>query len=159
MGDRPLRGGYLARNPLLIAGLSLSDALLRLRPRRSPSAGRMPPRRVLLAVGGQLGDAVIASSMLPRVRAAWPEAEIGILAGSWAAPILRDHPLVARWHPVDHWKLNRTAQSWPERLRRHRASHRKALADIRAAEYDLAIDLYAFYPNMAPLLWRAGIPV
>src|SRR5215211_1597412 len=97
----PLRRGYLARNPLLIAGLAQSDAVLGLRPGRRREPPRVPlrPERVLIAVGGQLGDAVIASSVLPRVRAAWPEAEIGILAGSWTAPILRDHPLVTRWHP------------------------------------------------------------
>jgi ADP-heptose:LPS heptosyltransferase len=36
---------------------------------------------------------------------------------------------------------------------------RTAASEISNAKYDLAIDSYPFFPNMAGVLWRAGIPV
>src|SRR5262249_14715022 len=37
-------------------------------------------------------------------------------------------------------------------------TRREALAGIRAAGYDVAIDLYAYFPNAVPLLHAAGVP-
>jgi ADP-heptose:LPS heptosyltransferase len=155
----PLRGRFLVHNPTWSTFLRLADLLLAAVPRRgiAPSLGE--PRRVLLALGGHLGDAVIATTAIALVRQALPAAEIGVVLGSWAKPALEGHPRLRWIHTVDHWKSNRSAASRPAKWLRYRASRAHALREIRAVGYDAAVDLYMYYPNMAGLLWRAGIPV
>jgi ADP-heptose:LPS heptosyltransferase len=156
----PLRGKYLVQDRIPNAGLALADGVLGLFRgwnRAGREVGR--PRRILIAIGGHLGDAVIATSVLPVLRAAFPEAEIGVLVGSWARPVLEGHPLIRWFHVVDHWKLNRSGDSLAGRLRRYWRTRERALWELREVGYDAAVDLYAFFPNAAPLLWRAGIPV
>ncbi len=156
----PLTAGYLARNPLLVGGLRTVDTLLA--PLSLGARGRSPvdpPRRILIAIGGHLGDAVIASSVLPDVASVWPGVEIGVLAGSWSRPVLEGHPLVRWIHTVDHWKLLRSGGGRLARYRRYAETRRTALAEIVAVGYDVAVDLCPFFPNAIPLLWRARIPV
>jgi ADP-heptose:LPS heptosyltransferase len=156
----PLRGRYYVQNPLLRVALGCIDLALGGLPRGRPAgpARAEAPQRLLLAIGGHLGDVVLGSSVLPAIRAAWPTVEIGVLVGSWARPVIADHPDVRRVHVMDHWKLNRSGKSRAHRLRRHISTGRRALAEIREIGYDLAIDLHPFFPNAIPLLWRAGIP-
>lgn len=154
----PFRHGYLVRNPALYAALRVADFLAGRLARRRRHRPLPMPRRVLVAAGGHLGDAVIATTLLPLLRKALPEAQVGMLAPSWCAPVLAGHPGVARFHAVDHWFLDRSGDTLPARWLRHRRTSARALAEIRAAGYDLAIDLYPYFPNAAALLWRAGIP-
>jgi ADP-heptose:LPS heptosyltransferase len=156
----PLRGRYLVKNPAWNAFLRVSDAVLAAVVRSEP--GRAPavyPRRVLLGVGGHLGDAIIASSVIPLLRAAVPDVQLGVVAGSWAVPAVEGHPHLRWIHTVDHWKTNRSPDSRLRKWRRYRRSRARALAEIREVGYDAAVDLYSFYPNMAGLLWEAGIPL
>jgi ADP-heptose:LPS heptosyltransferase len=157
----PLRRRYLARNPILVWGLTAVDTLLSVRGGGTRGAREEvgAPRRVLLSMGGHLGDVVIASSVLPLVRSVWPETEIGLLVGSWSRSVVERHPLVRWIHTVDHWKLNRSETGHAQKLRRFRSTRRRALHEIRAIGYDAAVDLYPLFPNTIPLLWRAGIPV
>lgn len=154
-----LHGRYLARNPLLVGGLRAIDALLGtlVRP-AGPEAFRVP-RRVLLAIGGHLGDAVIASAVFPRIREVWPGAEIGVVSGGWSRSVLQGHPLVRWIHTVDHWKLIRSDAGRVARFRRYAATRRRALEEIRQVGYDMAVDLHPYFPNSIPLLWEARIPV
>lgn len=154
----PLRGRYLVRNRPWNAALRIADALLSMLPRRNPSHGSLHPRRILIAIGGHLGDAVIATSVLPRIAQALPDAEIGMLLPSWSRDVVEGHRLVRWIHHVDHWKTNRQATSARAKWRHHRTSADRAVRELRAIHYDVAVDLYAYYPNSAHLLWRAGIP-
>ena len=155
----PLRGRYLVKNPAWNAWLRANDYLLQLvAPSRSANASATP-RRILLAIGGHLGDAVIATSVIAPLRSAIPNVEIGVLCGSWSAPIFTTHPAILRVHTMDHWKLARSSRSLPLRWNVARRMRAKAIAEIRAARYDAAIDLSAYFPNSARLLWRAQVPV
>jgi ADP-heptose:LPS heptosyltransferase len=155
----PLRGRYLVHNPGWNAFLGLADRLLAVgTSTESPPIPR-EPRRVLLAVGGHLGDAVIVTSAVALLRRGLPQAEIGIVLGSWARAAIDGHPGVRWIHTVDHWKGNRSPTSLAKKWMRYRATTRRALKEIRGVGYDVAVDLYMYYPNMATLLWRAGIPV
>jgi lipopolysaccharide heptosyltransferase II len=154
----PLRGRYLVRNRLWNAHLRVADSVLSTVVRSSRAAGR-EPRRVLLAVGGHLGDAVIATSAIALLRRALPAAEIGVVLGSWARVAVEGHSELRWIHTVDHWKINRSGASLAKRWLHDRRTRRQALREIRAVGYDAAVDLDIYYPNMAGLLWRAGIPV
>lgn len=157
----PLRGRYLVRNPLLVGALGVVDGLLAAGTRRlrAPDPPVTAPRRVLLSVGGHLGDAVIASSVLPLLRTVWPGAEVGILTGSWSRAVFHGHPGVRRVHTLDHWKLDRSGAGPLGRLRRYAATRRQALREITEVGYDVAVELYPFFPNAIPLLRQAAIPV
>jgi ADP-heptose:LPS heptosyltransferase len=54
--------------------------------------------------------------------------------------------------------MNRGGGGLHSKFAQYRRSWRTALDEIRAVGYDTAFDIYPYYPNMAGLLWRAGIP-
>lgn len=156
----PLRGRYLVRNPGWNAWLHTRDLFLALATPRPREV--IPPttvRRVLLAVGGHLGDAVIATGLLPRIARAFPGARVGVLTGSWNRQVFQDHSLVDAIHVADHWKLIRAPGSLVAHWQTTRRTSAIAVGEIARAGYDVALDLSPYYPNASELLWRAGIPV
>ena len=155
----PLTGRYLVKNPGWTIYLRCCDALLSAAIRRTSINPSRTPQRVLLAVGGHIGDAVISTATLSLLKREHPNLEIGVVAASWAAPIFDGHSDVSRVHVLDHWKFDRSSRPFATKIARHRRTLASALTEIRAARYEAAIDLYAYYPNMAWLMWRAGIPV
>jgi len=161
--DTPLpamRGHYSIRNPAANASLRALDATLRLLVRARPVSGPVAaPRRILISNIAHLGDVIVATSVLPALHAAYPQAEFGFLIGSWSLPVLEGHPLVTRRHVFDHWMQSRASAPRREKWRVHRRTRAPALREIRAVGYDLAIDLYWNMPNTLPLLWQARIPV
>ena len=155
----PLRGRYLVRNPVWNRWLYLSDLVLaRLHPPRKGGAATGSPKRVLVAVGGHLGDAVIASTLLPELSRRIPGVRIGILCASWNRVVFESHPRVSWVHVVDHWKVNRGRSSLIGRLLTSRATRKRAIGEMREVGYDAAVDLAAHFPNSARLLNSAGIP-
>lgn len=153
-----MRGRYLVSRRSLAAYLTVADFITRLRRRPSP-AGFGEIDRILLCVGGHLGDAIISTAALAAVRDALPRAEIGIAASSWNAIVFENHPDVARVHVFDHWKGNRTGNGILARIGRWYTSRRRAVAEVRGSRYDAAMDLYPYYPNMSSLLVGSGIPI
>lgn len=154
-----LRGRYLVRNAVgnrLLAGV---DALINLLGAAHVPGAIPPPRRLLLAVGGHLGDAVIATSTLPLLRRALPDVNIGMLVPAWSRVVVSGHRELRWLHTVEPWKPNRSpdlgAVKWVRAVR----GWRSALSEVRGVRYDVAIDLYPYFPNSIPLLRAAGIPV
>ena len=157
----PLRGRYLVQNPLGRAWLLLHDSVVGLVSNRSARPVAIPgsPKRILLCVGGHLGDAVIATAALTRLHDVFGEAAIGVLSGSWNAKIFAAHPLVRWFHVFDHWKANRSPQPFIARWARHRQTRINAIREMHAVGYDVGLDLYPHYPNFARILVGAHIPV
>lgn len=160
--DTPLpamRGHYSIRNPAANASLRALDATLRLLVRARPVSGPVAaPRRILISNIAHLGDVIVATSVLPALHAAYPQAEFGFLVGSWSLPVLEGHPLVTRRHVFDHWMQSRALASRREKWRIHRRTRAQALREIRDVGYDVAVDLYWNVPNTLPFLWQARIP-
>lgn len=155
----PLRGRYLVHNPIWNAWLRVVDLVLdRVIGKTAPAAPRTPPSRILVAVGGHLGDAVIATSFISRLHEV-TGADIGVVTGSWNRRVLEGHPRIRHLHTFDHWKLDRSGGFFVTRWLRSRRTRRHALADIRMRRYDASIALSPYYPNFAPMLWRAKIPM
>jgi ADP-heptose:LPS heptosyltransferase len=123
------------------------------------SCGIRPPRRILLANYGHLGDVVMSTACIGVLKAAIPQVEIGFLLGSWSRPVLEGHPDLSWIHEVDHWFMDRRPQSRLVKAPRYWQASGQAAREIRAVGYDVAVDLRAYFPNAAPLLYRAGIPV
>ena len=134
------------------------DAVLGLLLRPQKQRKALSPKRILLSNIAHLGDVIVATSVLPALKSAYPDAEIGFLIGSWCLPLMQGHPLVSQCHILDHWMHNRTALSRREKWRIYRRTRAAALTEIKSARYDLAIDLYSGLPNTLPLLWQTKIP-
>lgn len=97
------------------------------------------PAGILIVRLSAIGDVIMASGLIPCLRAAWPEARIGWLTEESNADLLRHNPRLDRLHP------------WPRRRWRElrRAGHYRELAgaaaglvrELRAERYDWVLDL------------------
>lgn len=141
----------LLPNPVARRGLALLDRILK--PLHKPGDILSPPRKILLCNSAHLGDFLLMTSLIAPLKAHFPDVEIGLLVGSWnseAARGMADH-----LHLCDHWKTNRSKPL----IFRYLKTRRQALKEIRERGYDVAIDCPFHFPNFAPLLYQAKIPV
>ncbi len=139
----------------------LFDTFLRIFVTSVPPSSVLDPghvRKVLIANAGQLGDVVFSTGVVAAVKASFPAAEIGVLAGSWTQAIFRGNPLVQRHHLLDHWYSNRASLSKVKKLLMYARQRKRVIAEIREQGYDVAIDVRMWFPNFIPVLWSAGIP-
>jgi ADP-heptose:LPS heptosyltransferase len=111
------------------------------------------PKKILLVNGAHLGDLVISTAVIRRIKEVNPQIEIGFVAGSWGSELLRSHPGVDHFYPINHWRLNRSTASTLSKVLLYWKQWWAALRAIRKDKYDIAILLNSFYPNFASLLW------
>ena len=123
------------------------------------AAGMTAPRCILLMNGAHIGDLIVATSVIPIIRSAFPSAEIGVVTGSWSRMVVQDHPGVKYVYCVDHWLFNRSSDSLFQKIVRFRKTRRQALKEIRRQQFDVAISLYVHFPDFLDISWAAGIPV
>jgi len=163
IGASPLpiqRGRYLVRHPVVNTALAGTDAVL-----GAATSGRRAatipdrPDRILLSNVAQIGDVVIATAVLQPLRRAFADARIGFLTASWAGAVLEGHPDVTWTHTYDPWKVNRTARTPLAAARQWRRTFVRGVREVRDVGYDVAVDLYPYWPNSVGLLARAGVPV
>ena len=128
-------------------------------PVRRAKSQPFDPKRILLINGAHIGDVVIATSLLPVLKSAFPHAEIGFLTASWSHAVVRNHPDVTYTHRVDHWRMNRTAGSFLSKRIEYWTTRRRALREIRSVGYDLAVAMHPWRADFLPLAWQAAIPV
>lgn len=130
------------------------------RPSRAALEAMEPPKRILVLAGAHVGDTVITTSIIPVLRSAYPEAEIGFLVGSWAATVIQGHQDISFVHVVDHWWHNRSRESRLRKFLHYRQTRKAALPRIRDTGYDLALCVYPYLlPDFMDLAWKAKIPV
>lgn len=117
-----------------------------------PASVVAAPRRILVVQLDHLGDAVLTSPLLARLRAAYPEATIDVLASPSNLEVFEADP------HVDHVRL--AARNWFER-RRGRWALGTAVWELgrrlRGAGYDLGIDVRGDILTVL-VLALAGIP-
>ena len=98
----------------------------------------MSPERILVVRLSAIGDVVMASGLIPALRAAWPQARIDWLTEPATVPLLRHHPDLneviawprAEWQRL--WRERRLASLWIA-IRRFRA-------ELRGRRFDLVLD-------------------
>lgn len=126
---------------------------------RSEAQSTVEPRRILLLNGLHIGDVIIATSIIPVLRRAYPNAQIGFLTGSWSQMVVTNHPDISFTHQLDHWKIDRGPLKRFRKLFRYWTMRSAVLEEIRALHYDVAISLFTNHPDFLDLTWQAGIPV
>lgn len=110
--------------------------------------------RILLLRPDHLGDMVLATPVLDALRARLPEAHIAMMVGPWSSAIVERHPALdeliscafpgfqrASQHPLAPYML-----LW------------KLAGQLRAGNYDVAINLRPDFWWGATLIYLAGIP-
>lgn len=155
-------GDYLVRRQRGAVLLSFVDAACKIvAPFRPDRESRNPaePNSVLISQCGHLGDLILTLPTLRWLREHRPGIKIGLIVGSWANPMLHgirdyyDHCYI-----VDHFMLNRSNESFSQKLAKHYASGRKALSEINEHGYDATFECNPWLPNNIPLLFATGIP-
>ncbi|GCF87204.1 glycosyltransferase family 9 protein [Geobacter sp. SVR] len=155
----PLCGRYLIHNIFLITLIRSIDFVLNIFCYKKKSSDFNTPKSILFSNIAHMGDVLIATSVLPVIKKAFPDIKIGFLAGSWSAQIVNKHPMVDKVHIVDHWRLNRSNKNIITKLRHYLRTRSNALNEIKQERYDISIDLYYFFPNTILMLYLSGIPV
>lgn len=155
----PNRGRYLFHNPVLHGFMRTVDSALEVfhKPSREPL--RLTPRKILVCCQAHIGDTILATSVIPVLKAAFPKSQVGFLIHPGSADVLAGNPRVDWVHTFEHWRLNRRSLPLWRKLALDLQSRFLAIREIRRIGYDLAIDLYPYFPNSIPLLFCAGIPV
>lgn len=148
----PLKRGLFVHrflSNILLLGLNW---LCRFKKKSNPIPSN--PKRILLSNIANFGDVVISTTVLPLIKKKYPNCEIGFVTSSASSMVLKNHPLISKVHTFDHWYLHqcKAALHWWK-------SRRGILRELKEAQYDVAIDLYAYFPNTIPLLSASGIPV
>lgn len=160
-----LKNRYEVRRPAALIYLGLADcfwwALEKICRLKIPLLPPNPlntiiPKKILLVNGAHLGDLVISTAVIRRIKDVNPQIEIGFVAGSWGSELLRSHPGVDHFYPINHWRLNRSTASTLSKVLLYWKQWWAALRTIRKDKYDIAILLNSFYPNFASLLWLSG---
>jgi len=101
------------------------------------------PSRILVVRLGAIGDVTNALVFASALREHDPEVEIGWVVHPLAEPLVRDHPAVSRvhlWRKQDGWK-----------------GLRAVLREIRACDYELAVDLQRITKSALLARW-SGAP-
>ena len=103
MADEPTIR-YAVQRPALRAALWVIDKLLRVifAPKQAPVP--TDPARILVCMQAHLGDAILATAVLPPLRRAFPGARLGFLVHPVSAELLAMQPGVERVHRVEHWR-------------------------------------------------------
>jgi ADP-heptose:LPS heptosyltransferase len=119
----------------------------------APARASRSPRRILIVQLDHMGDAVLTTPILPRLRAAYPEAVIDVLASRSNREVFESDPHVRRVHVADRNWFERRPKTWAL----WSAVGRLGWSMLRPEGYDLGIDVRGDLLSIL-VLFLAGIP-
>lgn len=153
-----MQGRYMLRKPLFAFTMWLFDTFCGLI--LPPSHPEIPetPRRILICNGAHLGDVVMTLPAFKAVRDAFPRSEIGLLIGSWSVPIVQNTGLYNNLHILDSVRHNR-GKNAVMRIAQFVRQSVAVIKEIKAKNYDVAIDIYPHFPNSIFTIYAARIPI
>lgn len=124
-------------------------------PQPVPAPRPAAPRRILIVRLSAIGDVVMASGLVPALKARWPDAQLSWLTESATVPLLRHNP---RLHEVIVWPRAEWQLLWKQRrlLALWRAV-RRFRAGLRARSFDLVLDAQGLLKS-GLLAWLTGAP-
>jgi ADP-heptose:LPS heptosyltransferase len=153
----PMRYGYVISNgPKAFVYFILNNLLVfLLRAKRCP-----PPKteRILIALGGHIGDCILGFPTVVRVRDHYPNARIGILVPMCNKSVVSGiQHAVDEVHVFDHPGLIRERGSLKNWLHSF-FKWMKWNHALNSANYQTSIDLNAYRENWTPFLFLSNIP-
>lgn len=115
---------------------------------------RVSPRILIVRLSA-IGDVVMASGLIPALKARWPEAEVSWLTEPATVPLLRHNP---RLHEVIPWPRAAWQALWRERRFGDLWRAVKAFkAELRARRFDIVLDGQGLLKS-GLLAWLTGAP-
>lgn len=154
----------LSGKSVLIHGLTIRNPfvnyLLRERRRSSPYIPPPLPKTpngILISNISNLGDVVIATTVIPALRQQYPNCRIGFLTSSRARSAIEIHPDIDAIHIFDHAYQSQAELGKCKAVLQHMRLFKRVVSEIQG-RYEIAIDLQPFFPNAARLLSKAKIP-
>lgn len=122
---------------------------------RQPDPVAPDPRRILIVRLSALGDVVMASGLIPALKARYPQAQLHWVCEAACVPLLRHNP---RLDGVIVWPR----QEWEQLLRARRylalwRAVRAFRAQLRALRFDLVLDGQGLLKS-ALIAWLTGAP-
>ncbi len=114
---------------------------------KKQSLSNIQYRKVLILQLAHLGDVVLSTSIFPIIKKQYPDANIGLVVGSWAKDLVQDHPLIDEIYYLDHPKNNRGKYSIFKKALTFLLQWLQVSRNLRKELYDASIDLSGFYPN------------
>ena len=154
-----LRNGYFVHNTRVYLFVRAIDFFMRFFIHKKIKRDVINPKKILLCCANHLGDNVVISSLLPVIKNKWPDVKIGYLMGSWSKCILENSEFIDEFFYADHWLLNRSVLTRVAKITKYIKMRKKAIQKIKKANYDIAIDFGASFPNYSVLLYQTNIPV
>lgn len=115
-------------------------------------------KRILLRNPAAFGDVLYTLRLVAALKKKYPNIEVGLLVGRWVKSLVELSPDITYVHYEDHWAVSRSKDHillrylhwWKDRL--HVAK------EIREKHYDIAVDLYYYFPSGKFLFYQVGIP-
>ena len=117
---------------------------------------------ILVCNWANLGDVLLATSILAALKEKWPTAKIGFLTSPDSQVVLKNHPLINKIHTASNWKKETLFRPLATKIKifLHSliSSKNPVIKEINQENYDLALDLHPFFPNCSYLLRKTNIP-
>jgi len=148
----------IVRNKYLRLYLHGYDLLTKLLSFQRNGKTKRENKKILLRNPAAFGDVLYTLRLVRAMKVADPTLYIGVLVGSWTLPLVKECQDIDAIHVEDHWALNRSHESRKDKIQQWLRTRAQALAEIKKQKYDVAIDLYYYFPSAALLFWQAGIP-
>ena len=119
----------------------------------APATGASP--HILIVRLSAIGDVVMASGLIPALRARWPQARISWLTEPATVPLLRHNPQL---HEVITWNRAEWQTLWRDRQWRALSTVVRAFrAGLRKRQFDLVLDAQGLLKS-GLLAWMTGAP-
>lgn len=99
--------------------------------------------RVLILRLRQLGDIVLTTPLLTTLKRTFPDARVDIVLNERLAPLLQEHPDVARVIPFSYSELHNLARYIPKVWRTMRSTRYDAIIDMRSTPSTLLFSLFS----------------
>lgn len=117
--------------------------------------------KILLANWGSLGDLVLSTGVIAAIKTAYPQCKIGLITSEYSKEVCATSPSIDWIHITRPW-LKPGLSKWKKPaliLRFAFLDQPKLVKEIAKIEYDCAIELRPFFPNLIPVFWKAKIPI
>lgn len=119
----------------------------------APATAASP--HILIVRLSAIGDVVMASGLIPALRARWPQARISWLTEPATVPLLRHNPQL---HEVITWNRAEWQTLWRDRQWRALSTAVRAFrAGLRKRQFDLVLDAQGLLKS-GLLAWMTGAP-
>lgn len=152
---------YHRRNPLAIAAVLLCDLYYWFYASLFRRNFVLPQTlsRILLVNPAHLGDVVISTAILRKLKQQFPNCTIDFLVGDWAAPLVKDHPGIDKSFIISHWHANRSNQTLSEKKNLYQFQVTRVMSELSDREYDAIFFLNSYEPSFINLFKRFSCPL